>query len=63
MEWADERRTIEDVTEADRERFGLDRPRLRAWFNAGNDRVAIVIGREAPSGEGVYVQLDDPSTG
>src|SRR5688500_12335364 len=49
MEWADERRTIEDVTDADRERFGLDRPRLRAWFDAGNDRVAIVIGREAPS--------------
>jgi len=61
LEWAEARRTLEDITPADRRRFRLDRPRVRAWYTVAGTRVPIAIGGEDPRGEGVYVQLDDPT--
>lgn len=61
LEWADARRTIEGVTAEDRERFGLDEPRLRAWFTVAARRVPIAFGGEDPQKSGLYVQLEDES--
>lgn len=61
LEWADARRALEGIASADRQRFGLASPRIRAWFTVANERIPIAIGGEDPTEGGVYLQLDDPT--
>lgn len=62
LEWMDPHRTLENIGDSDIKRFGLDKPRLRAWFTVGKQRVPIVVGKIDTTGRGYYLQLDDPST-
>lgn len=61
LEWASARQTLHDVTEADRTTFGLDSPRARVVFTVAAERVSILVGRQAPTEDGAYVALDDPT--
>jgi hypothetical protein len=59
LEWMDDRREFRGITQADRARMGLDRPRLRAWLTVANERTAIAFGGPDARSEGVYAQLGD----
>ena len=59
LEWADARRTIEGVSAEDRATFGLEEPRLRAFYTVAGERVPIAFGGEDPQGSGVYAALED----
>ena len=59
LEWADARRTIEGVSAQDRATFGLDEPRLRAFFTVAGERVPVAFGGEDPQASGVYASLGD----
>jgi hypothetical protein len=61
MEWLDARRTLTGMTAEDRTRFGLDEPRARVAFRAGEQDFHIAVGGEDPRGEGIYVSGDDPA--
>ncbi|MCC7536056.1 MAG: DUF4340 domain-containing protein, partial [Deltaproteobacteria bacterium] len=59
LEWLDARRTVGTVSDADRQRFGLDRPRVRLTYTlSGGTTGSLVVGGPA-EGEGVYVQAGD----
>lgn len=57
LEWLEARRTLEDISREDIKRFGLDKPRYRLAFEAGKHRDVLLVGSNAPTGEGTYVQL------
>ncbi len=59
LEWAEPEQRLEDVSSADRRRFGLDRPRLVARFEVGNETQSLKFGAEDPTGAGYYAALDD----
>jgi hypothetical protein len=59
LEWMDDRREFRGISQADRARMGLDRPRLRAWLTVANERTAIAFGSADARSEGVYAQLGD----
>ncbi len=61
IEWMDAKRTFENITQADRKRFGFEKPKIRAWYSIGSQRMPIVVGNQDPRGFGFYLQLDDPS--
>lgn len=59
LEWLDARRTVGETSEADRRRFGLDRPRVRVSYTlSGGTTGTLIVGGPA-EGEGVYVQAGD----
>ncbi|MBN1656322.1 MAG: DUF4340 domain-containing protein [Deltaproteobacteria bacterium] len=61
LEWMDSKRILENIGEADRKRFGLDKPKVRAWYTIGSRRMPIVLGKRDARGFGYYLQLDDPA--
>ncbi len=61
LEWFDAKRVLRKVTSADRASFGLDKPRYRAAFTIGRQRIAFSVGGASPNADGIYLQLDDPS--
>jgi len=62
LEWADARRTLTDVSDEDLSQFGLDTPRIEAWFTAGRQRVRIRLGADDPQATGLYARVDDERT-
>ncbi|RZO56035.1 MAG: DUF4340 domain-containing protein [Sandaracinaceae bacterium] len=58
LEWLDARRTLEGVADEDRARMGLDEPRFVVRFRVMDEEVALRIGGEAPTGDGVYAAVD-----
>jgi hypothetical protein len=61
LEWMDDRREFRGISQADRTRMGLDRPRLRAWLTVADERTPITFGGPDARSEGVYAQLGDAS--
>jgi len=61
LEWMDAKRTLENISQADRKRFGFEKPQVRAWYSIGSQRMPIVLGNQDPRGLGYYLLLDDPS--
>ncbi len=59
LEWAEPEQRFEGVTSADRERFGLEQPRLVARFTVGNEEQTLRFGGEDSTGAGYYAALDD----
>ena len=59
LEWLDARRTVGEVSDADRRRFGLDRPRVRVSYTLSGGTTGTLVVGAAASGEGVYVQAGD----
>lgn len=62
IEWTDARRTLVNVSSADRNTYGLLHPRLRAVLRVANETIHLAFGAEVPGGQGVYASLDDPHT-
>lgn len=58
LEWLMAKRTLEGIDEADRARFGLDRPRFVVRFRVAGQTVALRVGGEAPEGQGIYVGVE-----
>lgn len=58
LEWMDARRRLTGVSEQDRARFGLERPKFQLSFKVGRDRGELSVGNESPKGDGFYVQVD-----
>ena len=58
LEWLAQRRTLENVTSEDRERFGLDEPRFVVRYTVIEDTYELRVGGEAPTGDGVYVAVE-----
>jgi hypothetical protein len=61
VEWLDAQRELSGITAEDRTRFGFDAPRATLVFEVATETHTIHIGGDDPRGEGVYVQVDDPS--
>ncbi len=61
LEWLEPERTLSDIAADDRKRFGFDKPRLRLRYAMGKQTVSLIVGKEDPTGHGVYVAADDPS--
>jgi hypothetical protein len=61
VEWLDAQRELSGITAEDRTRFGFDAPRATLVFEVATESHTIHIGGDDPRGEGVYVQVDDPS--
>jgi hypothetical protein len=61
LEWAEPYRTLEGIGKADRKRFGLDAPRIELTYAVADEQHTLALGGDAPSGDGVYAQGDDPS--
>ncbi len=57
LEWAQAKRTIEGVGDAERKRFGLDKPAARVRLRIANEWVDVRFGAKDPTGMGVYVSL------
>ncbi|MCS6798586.1 MAG: DUF4340 domain-containing protein [Myxococcota bacterium] len=57
VEWADARRNVGLVDEAQLRRFGLHPPRLVARFRVGRETVELHLGGEEPRGAGVYARV------
>lgn len=60
LEFAETRRSLSDISSADRERFGFERPRFRVWYTQGGTRSRVVIGNESPRGDGLYIEGPSP---
>jgi hypothetical protein len=60
LEWLDGKRNLGPATAQDRARFGFDKPRARIAFTVGKVQVKVVIGKESPRGDGIYVMTGDP---
>ncbi|MCA9609461.1 MAG: DUF4340 domain-containing protein [Myxococcales bacterium] len=58
LEWLSAHRRLEEITAADRERFGLDEPRFTVRFRVLEQNVELRIGGDAPTGEGVYAAIE-----
>lgn len=58
LEWLSAHRTLEGITAADRERFGLDDPRFVVRFTVLEQVVELRVGADAPTGEGVYAAVE-----
>src|SRR5690606_18095145 len=54
LDWAVPFRTIDEVSEIDRAAFGLDAPFASVTLHVGDRPIRLVIGNEAPGGEGRY---------
>ena len=59
LEWLSARRTFENLSAQDVQRFGLDKPRYRVAYRAGGDRHVLALGNPDVHGEGVYARVDD----
>lgn len=62
LEWSDARRTLENVSAEDRERFGLDQPRITARLVMDGETLELEVGADEASGGGVYVTVDGGQT-
>lgn len=62
LEWLYPKRTLRDVGAADLEKFGLTKPRFRAWFTIGSQRIGLKVGNETPQHDGIYVTASEPGT-
>lgn len=58
LEWLDARRTLEGIAPDDRARMGLDEPRFVVRFRVMDEEVALRVGSEAPTGDGVYAAVE-----
>jgi len=63
LEWLAARRTLSDLSDKDRAQFGLDKPRYRVTFRAGDATQRLSLGLGDVHGEGVYAAVDDDATG
>ena len=61
LEWLDGRRNLGPVKGEDMKRFGFDKPRIRVAFTVGKVRARLVIGKDSPRGDGVYVMTGNPA--
>ncbi|MEM9194867.1 MAG: DUF4340 domain-containing protein, partial [Myxococcota bacterium] len=57
MEWAEDRRRLEDVSPADLQQFGIADSELRGSFQVASERVEFAFGAEDPQGAGYYLQV------
>lgn len=62
LEWLDARRTLEGISDADRDRFGFGSPRATVGFTVANETHQLIVGGDDPRGEGLYVTLDQGDT-
>jgi hypothetical protein len=62
LEWLYPKRTLRDVGAEDLEKFGLTKPRFRAWFTIGSQRIALKVGNETPQRDGIYMTASEPGT-
>ena len=58
LEWASARRTLSDIGDADRRRFGLTEPRVRVRITVDGRTTELRFGSEDPQGAGVYMDVD-----
>ncbi|HEX4355722.1 MAG TPA: DUF4340 domain-containing protein, partial [Polyangiales bacterium] len=56
LEYFEPRRTLGPLSDAERARFGLTKPRFRVAFTVGRDRVSFRVGSPAADG-GTYLEL------
>ncbi|HEX4352310.1 MAG TPA: DUF4340 domain-containing protein, partial [Polyangiales bacterium] len=56
LEYFEPRRTLGPLSDAERARFGLTKPRFRVAFTIGRDRVSFRVGSPAADG-GTYLEL------
>ncbi|MFK7990999.1 MAG: DUF4340 domain-containing protein [Sandaracinaceae bacterium] len=61
LEWLDARRTLTEISDADREQFGLTSPRFVVRFTVADEQVELRVGDAAPTGEGVYAAVEGDS--
>ncbi len=61
LEWLMADRTLTGVTAEDRARYGLDHPRFVVRYRVAEEAGRLVVGGEAPEGQGIYVAADDDS--
>lgn len=59
IEWAETVREVGPASAAERARFGLDRPRVRATLVLGSTRIELAFGAEEPTGRGVYATTSE----
>jgi len=62
LEWLGATRTLEGISDADRESFGLTDPRFVVRYTVIESTYALRVGGEAPTGNGVYVAVDGEDT-
>jgi hypothetical protein len=62
LEWAEAKRSLGDANAAEIKQFGLDAPRYRVSYVAGDTRGGIAVGLPASTGGGSYVkQTGEPA--
>lgn len=59
LQYASARRTLREVSDADRARYGLDSPRIRARFSVANEVIEVAFGDEDPTESGIYMAAGD----
>jgi len=57
LSWAEVRRTLGPASAEDRKAFGLESPRFRVRYSMGSVESGLIVGADAPSGGGAYVQV------
>lgn len=57
LEWTEPTRTLEGPSRDDLRRFGLDRPRVTVRLRMLGETTLLMVGRDDPSGDGVYAQV------
>ncbi|MFO0693281.1 MAG: DUF4340 domain-containing protein [Polyangiales bacterium] len=57
LEWTEPTRTLEGPSGDDLRRFGLDRPRVKVRLRMLGETSLLALGRDDPSGDGVYAQV------
>jgi len=57
LSWAEVRRALGPASAEDRKAFGLDTPRFRVRYSMGSVESGLIVGAQAPSGGGSYVQV------
>jgi hypothetical protein len=57
LEWIDARRSLGELSESEREKFGLNKPRFRVTYLVGRERVSLSVGGPAADGGGFYLGI------
>lgn len=62
LEWLGANRTLEGISDEDRETFGLTEPRFVVRYTVIESTYELRVGGEAPTGNGVYVAVEGEDT-
>ena len=59
LEWLSARRSFDTLSDADIQRFGLDKPRYRISYHVGGTSHTLTLGQNDVHNDGVYARIDD----